>query len=41
MSRHTGKKPLVDPDFTLRRVFGKAQFRYLLAFSLPKLVAFP
>lgn len=27
MSKRTGKKPPADPDFTLRRIFGKANFR--------------
>ena len=29
MSRHQGKKPHADIDFTLRRVFGKNSFRYI------------
>ena len=34
MSEHTGKTTPVDLDFTLRRVFGKANFRYLLCLFL-------
>lgn len=37
MSKRTSKKTPVDPDFTLRRVFGKANFRYLLCLFFPKL----
>ena len=40
MSKHTVKKPTVDPDFTLRRVFGKANFRYPLTFTSPALLPF-
>ena len=37
---NTGKKPLVDPDFTLRRVFGKSNFRYPLSFPYPEFLLF-